>query len=166
MHGFSCSCDCPQRDARDIISGPIPTWQQPPVLRVRFSDPEEFAAELRERGPDVEHLVRITNRWRRDTDGLPCRHLSVVAGYLRSARNGLPVLYELVYYAGEVWDGLNAEVTARTRERAERARQIVVRAAGEDGLTAAPGAYRTPDERDPRSTPDTHSARRTRQAAA
>ena len=155
MHGLSCECECGAPSGRNLIAGPLPTWQQPPVLRVRFADPEEFAAELRERDPDVERVVRLTYRWRRDADGLPCRHLSVVAGYLRSARDGVPVLYELVYYAGEVWDGLNEEATARTRERAERARQIVARAAEEEFLKIAAGAYRTPDERDTRATPDT-----------
>ena len=158
MHGYGCTCDCPSRAGRDLISGPPPKWQHPPVLRVRFCDPEEFAAELRERDPDVERLVRLTHRWRRDAEGLPCRHLSVVAGYLRHDRHGVPVLYELVHYAGEVWDGINAEVTAQTRERAERARQIVVSAAEEEFLKIAPGAYRTPDERDSRPTPPAQRA--------
>jgi len=149
MHDPSCDPSEEFLGGRSLIAGPVAPVLERPVLRVRFSDPDEFAAELRARDPDVEKVVRVAFRWRRDPQGLPCRHLSVVAGYLRSAREGVLVLSELVYYAGEVWDGLNEEVSARTRERAEHARQVVARAADEQFVKLAAGVYRTPDERGP-----------------
>src|SRR5688500_14129441 len=107
-----------------------------PVLRVRFGDPEEFARELRARGPDVEAVVRLTRRWRDDAHHLPLRHLAVVAGYVRRACGAL-VLYELVHYAGEVWQGMNEDASRQTLARAQRARDVVARAADERGVELA-----------------------------
>src|SRR5437868_4790688 len=40
-------------------------------LVVHFSNPEEFLAELRSRGPNLEPVVQITFRWTRDESGAP-----------------------------------------------------------------------------------------------
>jgi hypothetical protein len=114
---------------------------EPHPLRVRFNDPAEFAEELRARGPNVEPVVRVTYRWTADTGGLPLRHLSVVAGYLRRLPGGAILPTELVHYAGEVWHGLNEQASQLCRERANRARDEVARAAQELGLVVCPGIY-------------------------
>lgn len=107
---------------------------------VRFNSPQEFVAELRRRPPDVEPVVRLTYRWSPDPAGLPLRHLSVVAGYLRCIRDTL-VLQELVHYAGEVWPGPDDGVSRRTHDRADLAHRTVDEAARELGLEVATGQY-------------------------
>ena len=113
----------------------------PHLLRVRFNNPAEFAAELRARGPNLEPVVRLTYRWAADANGLPLRHLSVVAGYLRRLPGGTVVATELVHYAGEVWRGLHEEASQRCQQRADGVRDHVARAAQELGLEVSAGVY-------------------------
>ena len=111
-----------------------------PALRVQFSKPGEFIAELRRRPPDIEPVVRLTYRWSADGGGLPLCHLSVIAGYLRRP-HGMLVVQELVYHTGEVWQGLHEEAGQRTLERAHRAYDAVARVARELGLEIGAGVY-------------------------
>jgi hypothetical protein len=113
----------------------------PPGLRARFTSPAEFVAELRRLPPDLEPVVRLTYRWTADPEGLPIRHLSVVAGYVRHTGRGSFVLEELVHYAGQVWPGLDHEGSERTKERARRAHEAVEQAARELGLDVCAGVY-------------------------
>jgi hypothetical protein len=109
-------------------------------VSVRFNSPQEFLAELRRRPPDIEPVVRLTYRWSPDPAGLPLRHVSVVAGYLRRIRGTL-VLQELVHYAGEVWPTPGEGASRRTQERADLAHRTVEEAARELGLEVAAGQY-------------------------
>ena len=133
---------------RGASAGPAPLAQRHQVLRVHFTSAQEFVCELKAAGPDVEPVVRLTFRSRRDPEGPPRRHLSVVAGYLRQARPGVLVLYELVHYAGEVWDGLDESLSAQTFARASRAYDAVARAADEQSIRRAAGVYAVPGDRD------------------
>jgi uncharacterized protein YndB with AHSA1/START domain len=110
-------------------------------LLVRFSSPSEFAAELRARGPNVEPVVRLTYRWAAGAGGLPVRHLSVVAGYVRRLAGGTVVVQELVHHAGDVWPGIATAGSERARARAEEAHEVVARTARELGLEVSAGTY-------------------------
>ena len=120
----------------------------PPALRVRFTSPAEFVEELRRRPPDLEPVVRLTYRWTADPERLPVRHLSVMAGYLRSTSRGALVLAELVHYAGLVWPGLDHEASQQTRERARRAHEAIDQAARDLGLEVCGGVYDVGDGAD------------------
>lgn len=87
-------------------------------MQIRFTDPCEFLRELRERGPDVEPVVRVT-KLLRAYDQLPLARLFVVASYLRAAehRGDTVLLVVLERFVGDVWPG-----------HAERNRQILARA--------------------------------------
>lgn len=118
------------------------------LLLVRFNLADEFCAELLQRGPDVEPLVRLTRRTTR-TDQLPVTHLTVVAGYVRHVANALCgeghlEIVRLETYCGQVWPGRGDETGATAH--AERVIDQVTALARKLDLTIAAGVYEAPGE--------------------
>jgi hypothetical protein len=117
------------------------------AIVVRFSDADEFLAELAERPPDVEPIVRLTRRFipahSKQYGPLPYSHVQVVATYLRRGLGDAddPLrLVELTTYCGDRWphmSGPNEEVDAR----AERVMALVQARAGQLGYAVAAGVY-------------------------
>ena len=120
-------------------------------LVVHFSNPEEFLAELRERGPNLEPVVRITFRWTRDESGAPLVHLTLLANYLRrlgdDPATGVVSIVHLGRYVGAVWEEGRDEVSDRCRAEADRLRSELTQAAEALGLRVGAGTYFTGRER-------------------
>lgn len=114
----------------------------PPAIRVAFGDPDEFVQELKERGPNVEPVVRATLRWTPDASGAPFHYLSLVATYLRRLPDGVLTLAELRHEIGPVWGGLDHAESRLHRERARQALAMIEDAARAADATPAPGVYR------------------------
>lgn len=115
-----------------------------PPLRLLFSSHEEFIEELRERGPNLEPVVRVTFRKSADTSGAPLTHLTLLATYLRLVHDGAaPVVavVQLSEYLGAVWIDPTDQESRRCQQRAEHLRAAVVRAVEDTGLRAGAGAY-------------------------
>lgn len=119
----------------------------PQALRLLFSGHEEFLSELRERGPNLEPLVRVTVRRTPDASGAPFVHLTLIATYLRRVDEAGPApvvaVVRLAEYVGAVWPGLPDEESRESRARAEALRATVARAAGELGYRVGAGVYAT-----------------------
>lgn len=113
-----------------------------PAIRVTFGDPDEFVQELKQRGPNVEPVVRATLRWTPDASGAPFHLLSPVATYLRRLPDGVVTLTELRYDIGPVWSGLDHQESQRHRQRARQALALIEGAARAAGATPATGVYR------------------------
>jgi hypothetical protein len=129
----------------DDIPAP-PRGPQP--LRLLFSSHEDFLQELRERGPNLEPVVRVTFRKSADTSGAPLTHLTLLAAYLRGVGGGpgCPVavaVVQLAEYLGSMWIDPTDHESRRCQQRAEQLREAVVRAAQELGLNVGAGAYAT-----------------------
>ena len=114
-------------------------------FRLQFSSHAEFLAELRERGPNLEPVVRVTFRKSPDASGAPLYHLTLLATYLRRVDEGGPspvlAVVRLAEYVGSIWPGLADEGSCETRERAEELRATIECAVGELGYQAAAGVY-------------------------
>lgn len=124
----------------------LPARQRgPQAFRVLFSSHEEFLGELRERGPNVEPLVRLTFRRTSDASGAPIVHLTLLATYLRRIDEAGPVpvvaVVQLAEYVGSIWPGLPDEESRESRERVEELRATVARVAGELGNHIGAGVY-------------------------
>jgi hypothetical protein len=111
------------------------------ALRLAFSSPDEFLAELARRGPNLEPVLRVTFRWTRDADGAPVRDLCLVAGFLRRVADGVVGVTTLRHHLGEVWEDATDSQSRSVRERATGLRARIERAAADLGLEVAPGAY-------------------------
>jgi hypothetical protein len=111
------------------------------VLKVAFSEPGEFLAELRARPPDVEPVVRITGLWQ-STAHYPLSHLFVLASYVR-AEGGVPRLVELRRLMGQVFaaDRTGHGDPSGAIERAETLRDELRAEVGRLGLEVAGGEY-------------------------
>ena len=70
-----------------------------PIVTVRFSDEGEFLEELKERGPNIDNMIRLTKSFEH-SDTLPLQNVSVVATYLRDTP---PVIQriKLLRYCGQ-----------------------------------------------------------------
>jgi hypothetical protein len=89
-------------------------------MKVRFSNLDEFQAELLKRPPNVEPVIRATYRRIRQEYGN--EHLYVLAGYLRQPQPGTPPhLVELMEYQGELWGGMAANRGPHDREVVDKA---------------------------------------------
>ena len=143
----------PVNGARTAPAAPAGAPDARPLV-VRFSNPEEFLAELRERGPNLEPVVRITFRWTRDESGAPLIHLTLLANYLRwlgqlgddPARAVVSVVH-LGRYVGAVWEEGRDEVSDRCRAEADRLRTELAQAAQALGFQVGGGTYCTGRER-------------------
>ena len=117
----------------------------PHGIRLQFSSHEEFLSELRERGPNLEPVVRVTLRHSPDASGAPFLHLTVLATYLRRIDEVGPVpvvaVAQLAEYVGTILPGLPDEESRETRARADELRATVARVAGALGHATAAGAY-------------------------
>ena len=129
-------------------SSMIPERLIAPVQPVRlvFSSHEEFIQELRERGPNLEPLVRVTFRKTADGSGAPLTHLTLLATYLRRLDDGagspvVVVVVQLAEYLGSLWIEPTDEDSRRCLQRGEHLRADVVRAAEELGLRVGGGTY-------------------------
>lgn len=117
-------------------------------MELRFNDPDEFLAELRQAPPDAEPVLRLTVRRRLDPHTGAFAHVSVVAGYLRLLPAGseplaMPVILEA--YQGQDW-GAGFEQTRKTLQRAQDLLVRLQSQARDLGLECRPGTY----ERRPR----------------
>jgi len=65
--------DTPEQ-SHPAASGPSASQGGQTVL-VAFSNAEEFLDELRERGPNVDGVLRLAFRWHPDASGLPVSDL-------------------------------------------------------------------------------------------
>jgi len=112
-------------------------------MKLRFHDPEEFIAELRQAPPNLEPLLRLTVRRRLDPATGVIHHLSVVASYLRrfsGAPEPLAVVVILEAYQGEDW-GDGFEGSRRTRQRLEALLNRLRTITTELGLECRAGVY-------------------------
>jgi hypothetical protein len=117
----------------------------PQPIRLLFSSDDEFIQELRERGPNVEPLVRVTFKTA-DASGAPLTHLTLLATFLRAIDDGthraqVVTVVQLAEYLGSLWIDPTDEASQRCQERAEHLRAAVVRAVEELGLRVGGGAY-------------------------
>lgn len=110
------------------------------VVRVAFSNPGEYLAELRQRGPNLEPLVRVTFRWTADASGAPVSHLTLLASYLRQVGEVVTVV-QLARYVGTVWSGAADQASQRSVDEAQQRRTLLCREAKELGFEVATGAY-------------------------
>jgi hypothetical protein len=120
--------------------------EPPQPVRLLFSAHAEFIEELRQRGPNLEPVVRVTFRRSADGSGAPLTHLTLLATYLRLLDGGAgpaPVVavVQLAEYLGSVWVDPTDRESRRCQQRAEHLRAAVVRAAEDLGLRVAGGAY-------------------------
>ena len=118
----------------------------PQPLRLLFSSHEDFIEELRERGPNLEPVVRVTYRKRPDAGGAPLTDLTLLATYLRRLDDGagapaVVVVVQLAEYLGSLWVDPTDEDSRRCLQRGEHLRAAVVRAAEALGLRVGGGAY-------------------------
>ncbi len=117
-----------------------------PPVRLLFSSHDEFLDELRERGPNLEPVVRVTFRKTAAASGAPLTHLTLLATYLRLIHDGAgpaPVvaMVQLSEYLGSVWIDPTDQESRRCHQRAEHLRAAVVRAVEDAGLRVGAGAY-------------------------
>ena len=115
-------------------------------VRLLFSNHEEFIEELRERGPNLEPLVRVTFRKTAAGGGMPLTHLTLLATYLRLVDGGsgpavVIAVVQLAEYLGSLWIDPSDPDSRRCQARAEQRRDAVVSAAEGLGLRVAAGAY-------------------------
>ena len=128
--------------------GPAVTGVQgAPCVVVTFSRADEFIQELRDRGPNVEPMVRLTFRWTRDESGAPLTHLTLLANYLRRLDGEVVSIVHLGQYVGAVWEEGRDERSERYRAEADRLRTLIAQAAGVLGLEVRGGTYFTGRER-------------------
>lgn len=120
-------------------------------LRLSFSNHTEFLAEVAERGPNLEAVIRVTFRKTADPSGASIVHLTLLATYLRSLDEGQPVptivVVQLAEPIGSIWSGLANEESERTRRHAEELRGQVVAAIEALGYRVGGGAYTIPSAR-------------------
>ena len=118
----------------------------PPVVRVTFSNPDEFLQELLARGPNVEPVLRTTLWWTPHLDGAPIHDVAVVASYLHRAAADVVAVVELQRHVGEVWTGLESPGSRRCRASARALLAVLDSAARDLGLGRASGVYHTPSD--------------------
>jgi hypothetical protein len=115
----------------------------PQPIRLLLSDHEEFLAELRERGPNVEPIVRVTVRRTPDASGAQFLRLTLLATYLRRIDEAGPApvlaVVRLAAYVGAIWPGLPDAESRETHARVEELRATLERAVGELGYRAGAG---------------------------
>ena len=111
---------------------------------LRFTNPEEFLAELRERGPNVDGTLRLTFRWQADTEGLPISDLWVVANYLRRLDPETLAVVRLDHYVGGVRIDFRDPADDPKRERADRVRTRIRDEALRLGLEVRAGTHANP----------------------
>src|SRR5262245_17662498 len=119
------------------------------MLRVRFSDPDEWLHELAERPPDLEPVVRITAQFEM-TKSYPLQNLIVVGTYARCAgpdgRPGLVV--ELRRYIGQLFAATTGTAESQHDPQGVRARaeELINRLTAECQLLghATPGGVYEP----------------------
>lgn len=111
------------------------------TVLVAFGNADEFLAELRDRGPNVDGVLRLTFRWHPYEGGAPLNALFVVANYLRRVAPDLVQIVRLEHDAGDVWaEGLDA-AAQRTRDRATQVRDRIKAAAEALGLEVRAGTH-------------------------
>src|SRR5688500_7490400 len=86
---------------------------------VSFTNPDDFLDELRDRGPNVDGVLRLTFRWHPDA-ALPVTDLWVVANYLRRIDPATLAVVRLDHYVGAVWQDIDDRASALNREREDR----------------------------------------------
>src|SRR5207244_7625160 len=108
-----------------------------------FTHPEAFLAELRERGPHVDGVLRLSFRRQADESGAPIHELwVVVAGSLRRPDTSALVIVHLHYGVGGLWHGLADPESDRRRARAAQVRDAPCAAAAALGVEVRAGALR------------------------
>ena len=117
-------------------------------MKLRFSVPAEFLAELEARPPNVDGVLRATREYQRSQMISCLQRVSVVATYLRaeSPRDGFPgrevYVVELRSFVGEyLASPAQDEQTEKTRQRGDELLARLEAAAKEQGLEYRAGIY-------------------------
>jgi hypothetical protein len=119
-----------------LVAAQVTARHTPAV--VRFTDPQEFCAELRRDQAAIQRgLVRLTCE-RASAAPEPFTELSLIAGYLVDTGAGALQLIELRRLCGPLW-GLDGD--RAVLELAERSRATVERALADAGLECRPGRF-------------------------
>lgn len=74
-------------------------------MKVLFHEPTEFLEEVRRHPPDLEPVVRLTQRFTTSTMSPHIRQVAICATYLRQLSAARIILVELDHYCGEHWSG-------------------------------------------------------------
>ena len=122
-------------------AGARPSPHSVQTVLLAFSNPDEFLAELRDRGPNVDGVLRLTFRWHPYESGAPINELVVVANYLRRVAPDVLQIVRLDHDVGEVWSGVPDGGSQRTRERAVQIRDRIKAAAETLGLEVRAGTH-------------------------
>jgi len=108
---------------------------------VAFSNSDEFLAELRDRGPNVGGVLRLTCRRHPDTAGVPVTDPWVVANYLRRRDPATLAVVRLDLDVGGVWQGIDDRASELNRKRAEHVRTCISEAAQRLGIAVRAGTH-------------------------
>ncbi len=80
-----------------------------PIVRVHFTDTQEFIDEMRKAPPNVERVVRVTKQFRSSNVAPGIKNVSVLATYLRQVTASLDMpaplqIIELRRDCGDWWE--------------------------------------------------------------
>lgn len=107
-------------------------------MNVQFNSVEEFLTELRQKTPNVEPIVRLTQQFE-NSGTLPLTHVSVIATYLRDT-GGLVQLVRLRRYCGDYMVG---DRDSKAEKKAHEAMEKIEACARNLGLEIRAGIYTT-----------------------
>ena len=110
---------------------------------ISFTNPDDFLDELRDRGPNVDGVLRLTFRWHPDAV-MPVTDLWVVANYLRRIDPATLAVVRLDQYIGAVWQDIDDRASALNRERADRLKTRIDEEARRLGLEVRAGTLPRP----------------------
>jgi hypothetical protein len=128
----------------DIVDGSAAARPSTPGVQtvlLAFGNPDEFLAELRDYGPNVDGVLRLTFRWHPYESGAPINELFVVANYLRRITSDVLQIVRLDHDVGEVWSEAPDGGSQRTRERAVQIRDRIRAAAEALGFEVRAGTH-------------------------
>jgi hypothetical protein len=113
--------------------------KQNPFVTVRFSAVDEYIDELKKNPDYVEPVLRITKVFRQ-SETLPLRSVSVVAGIVRDT----PPILQLIkfeYPCGDILGNHKDSMSDSTMQRAEQIQKTIEDAAAELDLVVRAGLY-------------------------
>ena len=139
---------------------PVPSGAPGSTTLIAFSNPDEFLAELRDRGPNVDGVLRLTFRWRADVDGAPVSDLWVVANYLRRLDPTTLAVVRLDHYVGSAWRDAEDPAADPNRQRAAALRTRIAEAAQGLGIEVRAGTHAPPPAPPTTPAPPTPEAER------
>ncbi|HET7771522.1 MAG TPA: hypothetical protein VFN74_22310 [Chloroflexota bacterium] len=110
---------------------------------ISFTNPDDFLAELRDRGPNVDGVLRLTFRWHPDA-ALPVTDLWVVANYLLRLDPATLAVVRLDHYIGAVWQDIDDRASQLNRERANQLKTRIDEEARALGIEVRAGTLTRP----------------------